>query len=374
MIKIPEHVQNLVPYKAGKPVSELLREKNIQKVVKLASNENPLGTSPKVIQAIKDEMDQFNFHVYTDPKCYELIKKVSGYFNVSENRIIPGAGSDTLIQYVLMTFTNEGDEVLTSEGTFIGWYVNVNKLNRKQKLVPLKNYAYNLDAILEAVDNNTKIVYLANPNNPTGTMFNSDEFEKFMDNLPKNVLVVLDEAYTLFAGYYPGYPDGLSYNYPNLIVLRTFSKDFGMASLRLGFAFGEPELISAMFKVKMPFEPTYLAQKGGMAAVEDLDFLLKTLEVNNTSLNRLKKTFDSLGLQYTNSVANFYLLIFENEETAVKFDEMCLERGLILRHVKSFGIPNGVRINSGTEEETDFAISVISEVYEIIKEKETILN
>ena len=192
MIRIPEFVSKLTPYKAGKPIDELAREKNLTRIVKLASNENPLGPSPKAVEAIEATVGQLNR--YTDPLSHELVQALARKYSVQPEHIICGHGTDSLIAYVINAFTEEIDEILTCEGTFIGIYVNTRKFGRKLSLVPLKDYAFDLDAILGAINANTRIIYLANPNNPTGTMFGYREFEAFMERVPDDILVILDEA------------------------------------------------------------------------------------------------------------------------------------------------------------------------------------
>jgi len=367
MIKIPEHIQKLKPYKAGKPIDELVREKGITKIVKLASNENPLGPSPKAMEVIKENIN--DLHRYTNPSSYKLVHAIADKINKKPEQIVTASGSDAILQYLITAYSDENDEMLTSEGTFIGWYVNVNKYGRKSVQVPQKNYHFDLQAIADSINSNTKIIYLANPNNPTGTMFTKKEFESFMSKVPKNVLVVLDEAYTVYAKDNPDYPNGLDYDLENLIVLRTLSKAYGLAGIRLGFAVAQEYLIREMYKVKLPFEPNALAQQAAIAAIKDDEFLDRTMIQNKKSLKKFKKKFDELFIAYVPTAANFYMLVFPTEEFATEFNEECLNRGLILRHVNTFGIPNGIRINSGTDEETEFAINVISEVYPILAEK-----
>ncbi len=361
MINIPEHIKNLKSYKAGKPIEELSKEKGIKKIVKLASNENPLGPSPKALEAIKTHLNEV--HRYTNPSAYRLVKAISDKYNITESKIITGNGSDSILQNIIAAFSYENDEIITSAGTFIGWYVNSDKFNRKSVLVPLKDYHYDLEAIAGQVSFKTRIIYLANPNNPTGTMFKREEFEQFMQKIPGNVLVILDEAYTAYADYLEDYPNGLSYDYDNLIVVRTLSKAYGLAGLRIGFAVGPAYLIKELYKVKLPFDPNSLAQEAAIAALNDDEFLLKTKRLNNESLELMKTKFNELDISFIDSAANFLLLLLPTEEFASQFNEDCLNEGLILRHVKSFGIPNGIRINSGTIDETNFAMAVIKKVY-----------
>lgn len=367
MIKIPEHIQKLKPYKAGKPIEELAREKGIKKIVKLASNENPLGPSPKAVEEIKKHINEL--HRYTNPSAYKLVNAIAQKYKKRPGQIVTGSGSDSLLQYLITAFSDDDDELLTSEGTFIGWYVNVNKYGRKSKLVPLKEYHLDLDALADEINNKTKIIYLANPNNPTGTMFTRREFEDFMKKVPDSVLVVLDEAYTVYAESNPDYPNGLSYDLDNLLVLRTLSKAYGLAGIRIGFAFGKEYLINEMYKVKLPFEPNELAQEAAIAALQDNSFLRSTVELNTRSLEMMRKRFDEIGIDYVPTAANFFLILFPDEEFTREFNEECLNRGLILRHVNTFGIPNGIRINSGTIEETEFALKVLEEVSGIMESK-----
>jgi len=367
MIKIPRHIEELQAYKAGKPVDELMREKKLSKIVKLASNENPFGTSPKAMKAIRKNVQYI--HRYTDPSAYKFVHVLSKKYNKKPEQIISSSGSDSLLQYIIIAFSTENDELLTSEGTFAGWYANVNKFGRNSKLISLNDYHIDLTEIANNISPRTKIIYLSNPNNPTGTMFSKSEFEKFMEKIPDDVLVLLDEAYTVYAASNPDYPDGLQYNLENLIVIRTFSKSYGLAGIRIGIGFGPEYLIKELYKVKLPFEPNLLAQEAAIAALNDEEFLIKTKLQNAKSLVMLKHAFEQLNIRYVNTSSNFYLLLFPNKEFARNFHNECLNNCLIIRHLDTFGIPNGIRINSGTDDETEFAIDVMRRVYPKLLEK-----
>ena len=361
MIKIPEFVKNLKPYKAGKPIEELAREKNLKRIVKLASNENPLGPSPMALEAIKSALP--NLHRYTDPASHDLVMAISDKYNIQPHHIVCGHGTDSLLAYIVSAFTNESDEIISSEGTFIGIYVNIRKLGRQLIQVPLKNYAFDLQGILNHINEKTTMIYLANPNNPTGTMFEKDEFESFMAQVPQNIMVILDEAYTTYASENPNYPNGIRYNYENMVVTRTLSKAYGLGGLRIGFAVGPDEVIEALYKVKLPFEPNLLAQQAAIAALNDDEFLKRTVELNKKSLKIMQDKFNQLDIKFVKSSANFILTLMPTEDFALEFTEKCMNQGLILRHVKAFGIPNGVRINSGTIDETEFALKIIETIY-----------
>ena len=360
MVEIPKHIQSLRPYKPGKPIADLAREKNLARIVKLASNENPLGPSPLAVKAMQAAMG--DLHRYVHPGSPGLVEALSRKYGIRPGGIVCGHGTDALIAYIIETFTTHEHEVLTSEGTFIGIYVSTHKTNRNLKTVPMRDFAFDLESIRDAISDKTRIIYLANPNNPTGTMIPRTQFEAFMGQVPAHILVILDEAYTTYAQDDPDYPNGLTYEYENMIVTRTLSKAYGLAGVRIGFAVGPERLIKEIYKVKLPFEPNTLAHDAAIAALDDDEFLARTVETNRRNINKMRAAFDRLGLQYCDSVANFLLLILPSEDDAIAFNDACLERGLIVRHVAGFGIPNGIRINTGTDDETEFAIGVIEDV------------
>lgn len=374
MIKIPEFVKNLKPYKAGKPIEELARERNLKRIVKLASNENPLGPSPKALEAIKEVLPQLNR--YTDPLSHDLVRAIAKKYDVKPHHVVCGHGTDSLIAYVVAAFTEESDEILTCDGTFIGIYVSTNKLGRKLVTVPMKDYTFDLEAIYNAITDKTTMIYLANPNNPTGTMFEKAEFEAFMAKVPDHIMVILDEAYTVYAAdQNPNYPNGVRYDYENMVVMRTLSKAYGLGGLRVGFAVGPDTVIEALYKVKLPFEPNLLAQYGAIAALDDDQFLAETVELNKKSLKMMQTKLDELKIKHLPTAANFILMLMPDEKFAEVFNQECQNRGLILRHVKPFGIDNGVRINSGTIDETEFALEVIESIYkELTKNNSKVLT
>jgi len=267
MIKIPSFVRDLVPYKAGKPIAELMREKQLTHIVKLASAENPLGPSPKSVLAIKEAI--LGLNRYSEPSSHDLVMAIAKKYSVQPNHIICGHGTDSLLAYIVNAFTTESDEILTSEGTFIGIYVTIRKNGRKLIRIPLKNWGFDLDEIANSITTKTSMIYLANPNNPTGTMFERKAFENFMAKVPRHIMVILDEAYTVYAAKNPNYPNGVTYDYENLVITRTFSKAYGLAGLRVGCAIGPNQVIEALYKVKLPFEPNLLAQEAAIAALGD---------------------------------------------------------------------------------------------------------
>lgn len=367
MIKIPSFVENLIPYKSGKNIDELSRERNIKKIVKLASAENPLGPSPKSVEAIQKAL--LGLNRYSDPASFNLVSAIAEKYNIQPNHIICGHGTDSLLAYIVSAFTTESDEIITSEGTFIGIYVTVRKTGRKLIRIPLKNFGFDLTAIYKAINAKTTMIYLANPNNPTGTMFGLEEFEEFMHKVPGHIMVILDEAYTAYVDEDLNYPNGVTYEYENMVVTRTFSKAYGLAGLRIGFAVGPDKVIESLYKVKLPFEPGLLPQQAAVAALDDDAFLKETIELNKQSKAMLKACFEKCKIKQIESFTNFILTIMPNKVFAAEFTEDCMGKGLIVRHVDTFGVPNGVRINTGTIEETYFACEIIEEVYAGLIEK-----
>ncbi|MEZ4846356.1 MAG: histidinol-phosphate transaminase [Bdellovibrionota bacterium] len=363
---VPKHIQGLQPYKPGKSIRDAAKEFGISKWIKLASNENPLGVAPAAKKAATEAIDEG--YIYPHPRSPELLEVLSKKFNRKEDEIIVGNGIDALLAYIIMAFTTEGEEILTSEGSFIGTYVNVNKLGRSLKTVPLKNWEYDLDALYKAGSDKTKIIYLSNPNNPTGSAFGKQAWEKFLNSVPKNVLIILDEAYYEYACGHKDYPNGLDYPLDRLIVTRTMSKAYGMANFRVGYAFSSPEIIQQIQKVKLPFEPSTISVKAAAAALLDEDFLEKTQKLNEIGLGFFAKEFKRLGISFKEETfGNFIMMIFENEAQALKFNDECLKKGLILRPLGSFGIPQGVRINTGTIVENKHAMAIIEKVFNEIK-------
>ena len=373
MIKIPPFVQSLKPYKAGLSIEQLAREKNLERIVKLASAENPLGPSPKAQAAIANAIS--GLHRYPDPSSFDLVHAIAKKYGVQPNHIICGHGADALLSYIVSAFTSEQNDIITSEGTFIGIYVATRKMGRNLVRVPMKNYEFDLDGILDAITDKTAMIYVANPNNPTGTLIKKQDFEAFMEQVPDHIMVILDEAYTAYATGNPDYPNGVTYDYDNMVVTRTFSKAYGLAGLRIGFAVGPDHVIEALYKVKLPFEPNNLAQAAAIAALDDEEFLQQTIDLNRKSLAMLYQCFEDNHLSYIRSSTNFILVIMDSETEALEFASLCLDNGLIVRHVDTFGMPNGIRINSGTLDETRFAVDVISRVVHTMKRtSKTIVN
>lgn len=346
---VPRYIEQLVPYKPGKSVEEVQRELGLERVYKLASNENPLGPSPKALAAIHESLT--NLHQYPDATGYRLRQALADRYQVKPENVIIGGGSEGIMATIVRTFLHGDEEVLTSEGTFIGFMVLARAQGVPITTVPLKDYGYDLEAMAAAVTPWTKVIYLANPNNPTGTIFNRAAFEKFLETVPKHVLIILDEAYYEFVGDRYDYPDSQLYRADNVLTLRTYSKAYGLAGIRIGYGIGHESLISQLSKVKLPFEPSTPAQAAGIAALDDEEFLEKTLENNRQGLEQLYAGFDRLSVRYVRSNANFILLDMGSEAEVNRVFDTLLNQGIVVRPLRGFGLPHCLRVSVGLPEE-----------------------
>ncbi|MCZ6776300.1 MAG: histidinol-phosphate transaminase [Ignavibacteria bacterium] len=356
---VPPYIETLEPYKPGKPISELQRELGLTTIVKLASNENPLGPSPLAVEGIKQHYDQL--HLYPNGGL-DLREELAERFDLKVANVIAGSGSEGIMSNIIRAFLCDDDEVLTSEGTFVGFYVLARSRGVKMVTVPLKNYHFDLKGIAAAINDHTKIIYLANPNNPTGTIFTKAEFDEFMHAVPDHVLIILDEAYFDYARDNPLYPDSMHYRYDNVITLRTFSKIYGLAGVRIGYGFAHDELIENLMKVKLPFEPSTLAQAAGIAALSDSEFLKRSLEMNKAGHKLVDPGLRELGFTTVPSDANFVMVPLASEAEVSDLYEGLLRLGVIIRPLKAFGLPNCVRITVGTQSENERLIGALKTV------------
>jgi histidinol-phosphate aminotransferase len=356
MSLVPPYISALEPYKMARSVDEIKRIYGLAKVVKLASNENPLGASPLAIAAVGNSLSDLNRYPSGGLRLREVLAR---QFGVKVQNVIAGNGSESIMSNIIRTFLADDDEVLTAEGTFIGIRTVVQSRGVRFRTVPLRNWHFDLPALAEAITERTKIVYLANPNNPTGTIFSRQEFDEFYRHVPERVLIILDEAYFEFARDNPNYPDSMHYRYDNVITLRTFSKAYGLAAVRIGYAFAHEDLIGNLLKVKLPFEPSGLAEAAGIAALEDREFLYRTLEMNVRGMRFVTGALTEMGIEFVPSEGNFVMTVWPDAEAARHFADGLLESGVIVRYLDSFGIPNGVRIGIGSPEENEYLAAAL---------------
>jgi len=331
----------------------------LSRVVKLASNENPLGPSTLAIEAAQRALPGMGR--YPDGGL-ALRRRLAERFHLKVENVIAGAGSEGIMANVVRTFLCDDDEVLTTDAAFSGFQVLAQGRGVTYRTVPYREWRYDLPALAEAANERTKLIYLANPNNPTGTFFTRETFEEFHARVPERVLIILDEAYFEFAAGEPSYPDSMKYRFDNVITLRTFSKAYGLASARVGYGFAHENLISMLLKVKLPFEPSGVSSAAALAALDDREFLHKTLENNTRGLAYLNQEFRELGLAALPSAANFITLVFEAEEEARQVFEKLLRRGVIVRPLKATGLPNCLRISVGTQDENELCVEALKSV------------
>lgn len=349
---VPLNIRDLSPYVAGKTIEEVQREYNPPRISKLASNENRVGCSPKVEQAVIKAMQEIQD--YPDPIARDLRSELARRNNVKTENIIVAAGSESIISILCRTFFLNNEEALTADATFVGFFVQANVRGISVNKVSLTDdYRFDLESMAKAISTNTKMVYIANPNNPTGTYITRSEFETFMRKVPEDVLVIMDEAYFEYAREVSDYPHSLDYDYPNVITLHTFSKAYGLAGFRIGYGIASEEIISHMMKTKLTFEPTSLAQAAAMAALYDQKFIAESRKVIEEGKKRLYRFFEERGITYVPSVSNAVLMVLPTEKQAVNFTQSMLEEGVILRRTKAFGLPNCVRITIGRKKEMD---------------------
>ena len=361
MLKVNGNILNLKPYEPGKTIEEIKKEYKLDNIIKLASNENAFGTSPKAIQALKNFSEKA--YLYADGSCSELKSKISEKYEISDENIVTGNGSNEIIELIYRTFTDKGDKIISCLPTFSFYKIAAETTFGEYINIPLKNYKFDLDAIEERIDNKTKIIIICNPNNPTGTIVEKDKLERFLKNVSNNVLVVLDEAYIDFAckdKVFNTIEFLKENNEKNIIVLRTFSKIYGLAALRIGYGISNKWIISCLNRVRQPFNVNGFAQVAAIAALDDNDFLNKTLKGIEKGKKYIYREFENLGVEYLESSTNFifFKLNYDNDLIFKKF----LEKGVIIRSLKSFGYNNALRVTVGTEFENRRFIDTLKSI------------
>lgn len=347
---LPNNIQSLQPYVAGKTIAEVKKQYHPKQISKLASNENRLGCSSNVPEAINKALN--NIQDYPDPASTDLRKKIADLHGVSESEVLLAAGSESIIAILCRTFFKDDENAITAKATFVGFFVQTGIQGVELKKIPLNDaYGFDIDSILDAVDEKTKMVYIANPNNPTGTYINTEEYKRLCNQLPDDILLIMDEAYHEFAESVKDYPDSLLYRQQNVITLRTFSKAYGLAGLRIGYAIADERLIREMMKTKLTFEPTALAQAAAFTALDDQAFIEKSVQTVAEGRQRLYNFFDEQNVKYIPSISNSVLMVLDIEEQAKSFTQSMLEQGVILRRANAFGLPDCIRITIGTDRE-----------------------
>lgn len=362
-MRVSDEIKKLVAYKPGKPIAETQREFGLSRVIKLASNENPLGPSPKALEAVRARLS--DLHRYPDPGGYELSQKISQVWNVNKNYIAFGNGSNEIIDLLIRIFCEPGEKIATTDKAFLAYPICAQAARAKTVTVPLRqDFTMDLKALAEMVMQDLKIrlVFLPNPNNPTGTYTNRTEIEQFLTVVGKrqDLLIIFDEAYNEFvrAKDYASGQEWLN-QYPSVVVMRTFSKVYGLAGLRLGVMLAHPEVVELYHRVRNPFNTNELAQVAATAVLDDTDYLRASQKVVWEGLDQIYQGLRELGLSYYESQANFVL--FDTERDAAQVYDLLLRQGLILRPVGNYGLPRHLRWTVGLKEENLIILNALKE-------------
>ena len=352
-------VKNLIPYVPGKPIEELERELGIQGAAKMASNENPLGPSPLAKKALREHVSKVN--LYPDGGCFELKRKLSEKLGVPEDTLIVGNGSNEVIEIVARTFLEPGDEAIYGRHAFIVYPIVTQALGCSHVVSEMPDLTHDLEDMLSLVTEKTKIIYIANPNNPTGTIVRRDEFEWFLKRVPENVIILVDEAYFEYVDD-PEYPDTLRYHSvrESLVTVRTFSKIYGLAGLRVGYGVASSEAVSYMDRVREPFNVNSAAQAAACAALDDDRHVARSRELNRNGKEYFREKLAKLGVGYTESHANFFLVDLEKDPVPVY--EALLRDGVITRPVGGYGLKTHLRVSFGLARENERFIESLGRI------------
>jgi len=360
MIKnlVRKNVLDIIPYEPGKPIEELKRELGVSGIVKMASNENPLGPSKNAIRAIKKAMLSVNR--YPDGSCHYLKKALSRDLNVSSENLIIGNGSNEIIELALRSFVDKGDEVVMSEPSFLIYNIACKATEGTPVVIPLKDFKADLDAIKSSITDRTKLIFIDNPNNPTGRSVGESEVEKFLEDMPDRAIVVFDEAYNEFVER-EDFPDTVRYiGRKNVLILRTFSKAHGLSGLRIGYGIAEKEIIEYANRVRQPFNVNSIAQAAAIASLGDKGHIEKSKLVISEGKRYLYEQFDSMGLSYVLSDTNF-ILIKVGQSGKEVFQKM-LKMGVIVRDMNAYKLPDYIRVTIGTMSENKRFVKALRRV------------
>ena len=357
--QIPTDILNIKPYVPGKPVEEVQRELGISKVTKMASNENPLGPSPKAVQAIRDHAAKA--HLYPDGGCYYLKRYLASHLGVEPHSIIVGNGSDEIVSIVTRVFIHKGDEAIMGDPSFLMYKIDTQLSQGKVICVPLKEFTIDASAMIKALTPKTKLIFISNPNNPTGTTVNRYQMQHIIERVPSGVLIVCDEAYYEYVDDLE-YPDTLSWikEGKNIIVLRTFSKIYGLAGLRIGYGIARKGIVSILNRARPPFNVNTLAQVAARASLQDREQLVRSKRVIREAKVFLYKQLGNLKVPFVPSQANF-ILIKTGEKTRELIHTL-LRKGIILRDMQVYNLPHYIRLTIGRQEDNEIFIRELQNV------------
>lgn len=344
-----QSVRDLVPYEPGKPVETLERELGIRDSIKLASNENPLGPSPLALASIKDALN--HAHIYPDGDGFEIKNKLSHFLGVHPNQITLGNGSENILELIVKAYLEKNDSAVISQYAFLTIPIILKSYGITVKTAPAFFWKHHIEAMLQMIDEKTRVLFLVNPNNPTGTYNHADDFDRLMAHVPEHVLVVVDEAYKEYITQ-ADYPNTLQLlsRYPNLIITRTFSKIYGLAGLRLGYGVSSDHIADILNRARLPFNVNSIVSKAACAALDDHEHLRKTMALNNQGKMQMLEAFKSWNMESIPSITNFLTLKVDSAKHVYR---QLLQQGVIIRPLNAYDMPHYIRITIGTYEQNE---------------------
>jgi histidinol-phosphate aminotransferase len=353
------HIRNITPYQPGKPIEEVERELGIPSVVKLASNENPLGPSLHAILAAEKAL--LKSHLYPDGGSYELKQALSKFLQVEPSQLTVGNGSENVLEVIAKAYLREDSEAIISQYAFLTIQLLIGSYNAKMITVPANQFGHDIKEMLAAMTDNTRIIFVVNPNNPTGTYTSADDMRLLLDSVPPHVLIVVDEAYHEYidrADYLNVLP--LLNQYPNLVITRTFSKAYGLAGLRLGYAVSSVEIADMLNRARLPFNVNSIVATAAIAALEDQEHIAKSIALNKQGMRQLEDAFNKMNIPYIPSLGNFIAL--DVAQNALEIYQKLLYEGVITRPLSAYGLPTHLRVTIGKTDENEKFLKALHEV------------
>lgn len=353
------YISSLTPYQPGKPIEEVERELGISSAIKLASNENPLGASPLALEAAQKAL--LKTHIYPDGGCYELKQALAHFLDVKPNQLTIGNGSENVLEIIVKAYLTQGSSAVISQYAFLTIPLLIKSCGANIIRVPAKNYGHDIDQMIAAVNNQTRVIFIVNPNNPTGTYTSNNDLVKLLNTVSPSILVVVDEAYNEYIDR-ADYPDTLALlkKYPNLVISRTFSKAYGLAGLRLGFAISSLDIADILNRARLPFNVNSIAAAAAVAALKDQHHIKKSIALNTEGMQQLETALQNMEIDYIPSLGNF--ITIDVKQNANEIYQQLLLKGVIVRPLGAYEMPNHIRVTIGTAEQNNRFITALQEV------------
>ncbi len=355
-----DHIRNITPYQPGKPIEEVQRELGIFSVIKLASNENPLGPSPRALLAAEKMLQKA--HLYPDGGCFELKQALAHFLQVNPTQLTIGNGSENILELITKTYLKENSAAIVSQYAFLTIQLLIKSYGVEMRTVPAKQFGHDIRQMIAAIDEKTRMVFVVNPNNPTGTYTNAHDMLLLLNSVPSHVLIVVDEAYHEYIQQ-PNYLNLLPLlnQYSNLVITRTFSKAYGLAGLRLGYSISSPAIADMLNRARLPFNVNSIAASAALAALSDQEHIRKSIQLNKLGMAFLEEAFKKSAIDYIPSLGNFITINVKEDAMAVY--QKLLYQGVIVRPLSAYGMPTYLRVTVGTLEENEKLLTALSEVF-----------